>query len=78
MPSFEFKPKISAGEQPQTHGLDRAATGTGKENITSGNYCVLFGITHQHYALIIIPLFITQTPTCFGTYVPSSGSVLYP
>jgi hypothetical protein len=31
-----------------------------------------------HHALIIIPLFITQTPTCFGTYVPSSGSVLYP
>jgi hypothetical protein len=32
----------------------------------------------QHYALIIIPLFIIQAPTCFGTYVPSSGSVLYP
>jgi hypothetical protein len=37
-----------------------------------------FGITDQHCALIIIPLFITQTPTCFGTYVPFSGSVLYP
>jgi hypothetical protein len=36
------------------------------------------GITDQHYALIIIPLFITQAPTCFNTYVPSSGSVLYP
>jgi hypothetical protein len=35
-------------------------------------------IIDQHYALIIIPLFITQAPTCFGTYVPSSGSVLYP
>jgi hypothetical protein len=35
------------------------------------------GITDQHYALIIIPLFITQAPTCFGTYVSSSGSVLY-
>jgi hypothetical protein len=30
------------------------------------------GITDQHYALIISPLFITQAPTCFGTYVPSS------
>jgi hypothetical protein len=36
------------------------------------------GITDQRYALIIISLFITQAPTCFGTYVPSSGSVLYP
>jgi hypothetical protein len=35
------------------------------------------GIIDQHYVLIIIPLFITQPPTCFGTYVPSSGSVLY-
>jgi hypothetical protein len=38
----------------------------------------LLGIIDQHNALIIIPLFITQTPTCFDTYVPSSGSVLYP
>jgi hypothetical protein len=36
------------------------------------------GITDQHYALIITSLFITQAPTCFDTYVPSSGSVLYP
>jgi hypothetical protein len=36
------------------------------------------GITDQHYALIIIPLFITQAPTCFDTYVSSSGSVYYP
>jgi hypothetical protein len=26
----EFEPKISAGERPQTHALDRAAAGTGK------------------------------------------------
>jgi hypothetical protein len=38
----------------------------------------ILGIIDQQYALIIIPLFITQAPTCFGTYVPSSGSVLYP
>jgi hypothetical protein len=25
-----------------------------------------------------MPLFITQAPTCFGTYVLSSGSILYP
>jgi hypothetical protein len=36
------------------------------------------GITDQHYTLIITPLFINQAPTCFGTYVPSSWSVLYP
>jgi hypothetical protein len=35
------------------------------------------GIKDQHYAMIIAPLFITQAPTRFGTYVPSSGGVLY-
>ena len=29
MPPEGFEPTISAGEVPQTHGLDRAATGTG-------------------------------------------------
>jgi hypothetical protein len=29
MPVVGFEPKISAGEQPQTQVLDRAATGTG-------------------------------------------------
>jgi hypothetical protein len=38
----------------------------------------MLGIIDQHYALIIIPLFITLAPTCFGTCVPSSESVLYP
>ena len=28
MPPVGFKPTISAGEQPQTYALDRAATGT--------------------------------------------------
>jgi hypothetical protein len=36
------------------------------------------GITDRHCALITIPLLITQAPTCFNTYVPSSGRVLYP
>jgi hypothetical protein len=35
------------------------------------------GIIDQHYALMITPLFITPASTCFGTYMPSSGSVLY-
>jgi hypothetical protein len=33
---------------------------------------------YQHNALIITPLFITPASTCFGAYMPSSGSVLYP
>jgi hypothetical protein len=28
MPPVRFEPTISAGERPQTHALDRAATGT--------------------------------------------------
>jgi hypothetical protein len=35
---------------------------------------LMLSITDKHYALIVIPLFITQASTCFGTYVPSSGS----
>jgi hypothetical protein len=38
-------------------------------------YIAWVGITDQHYALIIIPVFNTQAPTYFGTYVPSSGIV---
>ena len=30
MPPVRFEPPILASERPQTHALDRAATGTGK------------------------------------------------
>jgi len=33
MPPVGFKPKISAGERPQTYALDGAATGTGPSSI---------------------------------------------
>ena len=32
MPRVGFEPTISAGEQPKTYALDRAATGTGVVN----------------------------------------------
>ena len=32
MPRVRFEPTISAGEQPKTYALDRAATGTGSLN----------------------------------------------
>ena len=32
MPPVGFEPMIAAGERPQTYALDRAATGTGKNN----------------------------------------------
>ena len=34
MPPVGFEPTISAGKRPQTHALDRAATGTGKRKST--------------------------------------------
>jgi len=34
MPPVGFETKISAGEQPQTHALDRAATGTDSDIIS--------------------------------------------
>jgi hypothetical protein len=33
MPSAELEPAIAAGEQPQTHALDRAATGVGDHQL---------------------------------------------
>ena len=33
MPPVGFEPTISAGERPQTYALDRAATGTGGEEV---------------------------------------------
>ena len=40
MPPLGFEPTIPAIEQPQTHALDRAATGTGATYIPPGNYDV--------------------------------------
>jgi hypothetical protein len=34
----EFEPMISAGERPQTHALDRAATGTSAEIFSNPKY----------------------------------------
>jgi hypothetical protein len=36
MPPVGFKPKISAGERPQTYALGRAATGTGSVVFLTG------------------------------------------
>jgi len=41
IPPAEFEPVISAIEQPQTHALDRAATGVGmKRNVRIVFFCV--------------------------------------
>ena len=37
MPQVGFEPTISAGERPQTHALDRAATGTGHLQVLASN-----------------------------------------
>ena len=41
MPPVGFEPTVSAGERPQTDGLDRAATGTGKFNVLIIKYVQL-------------------------------------
>ena len=38
MPPVEFEPTISAGGRPQTHALDRVATGTGNIHTYVGEY----------------------------------------
>ena len=35
MPPVGFEPTFSAGEWPQTQALDRAATGTGSDNLVT-------------------------------------------
>ena len=35
MPSAGFEPTISVSERPQTHALDRAATGIGEDRYRS-------------------------------------------
>ena len=47
MPPAGFEPKISAGERPQTYGLDRAATGTGFSKLYKLPYFVPW-IWKQH------------------------------
>ena len=39
MPPVGFEPTISAGEQPQTYAVDRAATGTGMCDISVYKSC---------------------------------------
>ena len=41
MPRVGFEPTISAGERPKTYALDRAATGTGKGEITYVFYVIV-------------------------------------
>jgi len=50
MPPVEFEPTISACERPQTHALDRAATGTGLQIGYRNNYIIYPG-THCIYSL---------------------------
>ena len=50
MPPARFEPTISAGERPQTHALDRVATGTG----TVIKYIIVFIV----FIIIIIVIII--------------------
>ena len=52
MPPVGFEPTISPGERPQTHALDRAATGTGllaKLQTKNSNLIYLFQMVQLGY-----------------------------
>jgi len=58
MPPVEFEPKISAGEQPQTYALDRAATVTGISDgtVSMKGFLVKLandGLTHQEIPCLV-------------------------
>ena len=40
MTPMGFEPTISAGERPQTHALDRGATGTGKKKFKNRKWYI--------------------------------------
>jgi len=50
MPPVGFELTISAGERPQTYALDRAATGTGYEEVYTAQFEVALG----HYVRCIL------------------------
>jgi hypothetical protein len=58
MPPVGFEPKIPASERPQTHALDRAATGIGDFKMTirkcAVNITIIFIILYYYYVIIII------------------------
>jgi hypothetical protein len=47
MPSAGFEHTIPAGERPQTDALDRAATGTGCDNVRV--YIIAFESSHTEF-----------------------------
>ena len=55
MPPVGFKPTISAGKRPQTYALDRAATGTGTQNLRP----LIFIITLINAHIISVKLYYT-------------------
>ena len=48
MPPAGFESTIPPSERPQTHALDRAATGTGRKNITIGKRDNSLNCNHPH------------------------------
>jgi len=48
MPPAVFEPTILAGERPQTHALDRAATGTGHKQFYGFNLLKSTGHVMHH------------------------------
>ena len=57
MPSVWFEPTISAGERPQTHALDRVATGIGRVMLLLG-YILLSWIVVCTITIVIIIIII--------------------
>ena len=66
MPPVGFEPTISAGERPKTYALDRAATGTGIEEL----YWILFELKLEIWLLLLY-----QNRFCVGNFgrFPSLG-----
>ena len=52
MSPVEFEPIVPASERPQTHNLDRAATGIGFQLSTLQNNCFTFYIDYTAHELL--------------------------
>jgi len=64
MPPVGFEPTISAGERPQTHALDRAATGIGVPQLCCVLFIVFGGIpVATHSAVGVAALLVAEWGT---------------
>jgi hypothetical protein len=76
MPPVRFKPTISAGERPQTYGLDRAATGTGNIYVYVYEISIFLLFLEVRYLIPELPIKFQQLSFLNVTNVQNTDKTL--